>query len=613
MAAQRLRRVRYRPVTGCGALPQRSAGRDSDMNAGTHDRIVRRDCPDLAATLHPHPVIHRVLAARGVTQASELHYALADLPRPDTLTDIVVAIERLLQARMQGEHVLVVGDYDCDGATSTALAVLALREMGFTSVDFLVPNRFEYGYGLSPAIVELAAGEGSRKPDLILTVDNGVASVEGVARARHLGIDVLVTDHHLPPDELPRAAAIVNPNLPGARFPGRNLAGVGVVFYVMLALRRRLLDESLLTTDVNLARYLDLVALGTVADVVPLDAVNRTLVEQGLRRIRAGQTRPGVAALIACAGRSVERFSATDIGFAVGPRINAAGRIDDMRIGIRCLISDCPDEARALASELDALNRQRRQIEQGMREEADGAVQRLLGEQGESEGVFGVALYDSSWHQGVIGILAGRLKEALHRPVVIFTEDTGTRLIKGSARSIAGVHIRDVLDAIATRRPALIERFGGHAMAAGLSVQARYFDEFAAAFDREIATRLDRRLPARQWLSDGSLSGTELGFDTAQLLQTVGPWGQGFDMPQFDNVFVVRDCRLVGKGHLKLRLALSDSGDDRVPSVDAMVFNRAEALQPGSRIQALYQLLINEYRGHQSLQLNVLYLRELVD
>ena len=445
--------------------------------SATPAEIEVRDVPDISPPLHASAVAHRVLAARGVTDVNELDFSLAHLPKPDKLPGIDKAVARLQLARARQERITVVGDYDCDGATSTAVAVLGLAMMGFEQVDYLVPNRFEYGYGLSPAIVDVAK---RGDPSLILTVDNGVASVDGVERANELGIDVVVTDHHLPPAQLPQAVAIVNPTLPNATFPSRNLAGVGVLFYVLLALRRALAEEDDVAGAAPLADLLDLVAIGTVADLVPLDRVNRTLVEQGLRRIRAGRSRPGVLALIKVAGRDHESLSTTDIGFGIAPRLNAAGRLDDIAWGIRCLLSEDALDAHELATALDTFNKERRQIEAGMRESASAQLARI--DTDSSDDRFGICLMDETWHQGVIGIVAGRLKERLHRPVVVFTADSEDTL-KGSARSIPGVHVRDVLQAIVARHPGMIDKFGGHAMAAGLSLPREQVESFEEAFD----------------------------------------------------------------------------------------------------------------------------------
>ena len=614
-------------------------------------RVVRRAVPGDREDLHADPLARRVLLARGVSEPAELRFALADLPPPDTLPDIDAAVRRLLAARAAGERVLIVGDYDCDGATSTAVAVLGLRALGFRDVDYLVPNRFSDGYGLSPAIVRAAVA--ARSPGLIVTVDNGVASVEGVAVAREAGVDVVVTDHHLPPESLPDAVAIVDPNLAGSAFPRGNLAGVGVIFYVLLALRAALARTGDGAATANLAELLDLVAIGTVADVVPLDRLNRTLVEQGLRRIRAGRTRPGVLALLERAGRDPARLASVDIGFALGPRLNAAGRLDDMRRGIECLLSESAEEAAALAGELDALNTERRRVERQMRAEAEHRLAELpppaygpggrppAGESGTDgtlpgvgvgvgvgvrDGVattgagtdvatgtapFGVCLFDAGWHQGVIGILAGRLKERLHRPVVVFTTD-GERRVKGSARSIPGVHVRDVLQAIATRSPEMLEAFGGHAMAAGMTLSRERLGAFADAFDAEVRRTLDGRLPAREWLSDGPLGASLRTLESARLLGRLMPWGQGFEAPQFDGEFEVLESRTVGAGHLKMTLAGIDERGEREPApVDAIAFGEERVFAAGTRLALVYALDVNRWRDAESLQLMVRHVEPL--
>jgi len=573
--------------------------------------ITRREPTVQARKLHENQLINRLLNMRGVESASELDFALADLPTPETLLGIDAAVDRLLRARVEQQKILIVGDYDCDGATSTTLAVMALRAMGCEQVDFLVPNRFEYGYGLSPAIVDVAA---KNKPDLIVTVDNGVASVDGVEHAKALSIDVVVTDHHLPPTVLPRAVAVVNPNIPGATFPSGNLAGVGVCFYVLLALRAALAKEGIAGAQVKLADYLDLVAIGTVADVVALDRVNRILVEQGLRRIRQGYTRPGVKAILSRAGRVAERITASDIGFAIGPRLNAAGRLDDMTRGIHCLMTDDDAEALTLATELDTLNQQRRAIEQKMRDEAEAilADDAVLGDNTHLS--FGVVLFDEHWHQGVIGIVAGRLKDQLNRPVAVFAADD-EKLLKGSCRSIPGVHIRDVLDAVATQNPGLIDKFGGHAMAAGLTLKRARFGEFAEAFNKEIKRVLNSELPKLDFLSDGSLGDSERTLASAQLIDNVCPWGQEFSAPVFDDFFIVEDTRVVGVGHLKLRLRSVGDGDasdyasDYGTVFDAIAFNQPDTVPTGDTVHVVYALSVNHYRGSQSLQLMVRHIQ----
>ena len=568
----------------------------AEATSETPAEIEVRDVPDISPPLHASAVAHRVLAARGLTDVSELDFSLAHLPTPDTLPGIDKAVTRLRRALACQERITVVGDYDCDGATSTAVAVLGLAMMGFEQVDYLVPNRFEYGYGLSPAIVDVAK---RGDPSLILTVDNGVASVEGIERANELGIDVVVTDHHLPPTQLPEAVAIVNPTLPDATFPSRNLAGVGVLFYVLLALRRALAEDDDAAGAAPLADLLDLVAIGTVADLVPLDRVNRTLVEQGLRRIRAGRTRPGVLALIKVAGRDHESLSTADIGFGIAPRLNAAGRLDDIAWGIRCLLSEDAFDAHELATALDTFNKERRQIEAGMRESASAQLARI--DTDNSDDRFGICLMDETWHQGVIGIVAGRLKERLHRPVIVFTADNKDTL-KGSARSIPGVHVRDVLQAIVARHPGMIDKFGGHAMAAGLSLPRGHFGPFEEAFDGEVRRVLKNRRPTRTWLTDGSLATEELDLDTALLLSGLMPWGQGFAAPVFNNDFLVKTAKPVGKGHLKLSV-VTDHG-----SLEAIAFNCTLPVQHGDWVRLVYSLDVNRWRNRVTLQLNVLHL-----
>ena len=607
-------------------------------------RVVRRAVPAHVPELHPDPLAHRVLAARGVASIDELDFALAALPRPDSMPGIAAAVARLLEARAAHERIVVVGDYDCDGATSTAVALLGLGMLGFEGVEFLVPNRIEYGYGLSEAIVALAVERFG--PSLILTVDNGTSSIEGVARARALGIDVVVTDHHLPGRTLPCARAIVNPNLEGSRFPTGRLAGVGVVFYALLALRaecrRRaqaagvvegvaaeavegggLAHPDAAAARAPLVELLDLVAIGTVADVVQLDAVNRTLVEQGLRRIRARRTRPGVLALAEVAGRDVARMVPSDIGFAIGPRLNAAGRIADMREGILCLLAPDMTEARVLAKELERLNAERRRVEDHMRGEADARLAASTAEgleplvmPGAGEPTeFGLVLHDPAWHEGVIGILAGRLKERWHRPVAVCTA-SGEGRIKGSIRSIPDVHARDVLVAIAAREPGLLVAFGGHAMAAGMTVEADGLDAFRAAFDDEVRAALDGRLPTREWLTDGELAADGFDLGRARLLRGLAPWGHGFELPCFDGDFRVVTSRVVGNGHLKLTVrpeagvpgATGDADGGGAPALDAIAFRRDDALSHGDRVRLVYELDVNVWRDEERLQLLVRHL-----
>lgn len=556
-----------------------------------------------------HPLLQRVYQARKIVDQCELDRELKGLPQPDLMMGLDKAVGRLRQAVEQQEKIVIVGDFDADGATSTTLALLALQAMGLKDVGFLVPNRFDYGYGLSPEIVALAKFQ---KPAIIVTVDNGISSISGVAAANALGIEVIVTDHHLPGKELPEAYAIVNPNQEGCSFPSKNLAGVGVIFYLMSALRAALRSvnwfEQQGIAEPRMAQYLDLVALGTVADVVPLDQVNRILVHQGLQRIRAGAARPGILALLKIANRQRERVVASDLGFAVGPRLNAAGRLDDMTHGIACLL--CSDEGIALemAQELDDLNKDRRQIEQSMQIEALKIVNALhIG--GEGEGLpKALCLFDSQWHQGVVGILASRIKERFHRPVIAFAESDNSEELKGSARSLPGIHIRDVLDRVATQTPGLISKFGGHAMAAGLTLAKRDLDRFQQAFEKEVAESADEILFKPVLLSDGELGSDELNLFLAQLIRDSGPWGQQFPEPLFDGQFYIVNQRLVGDKHLKLVLSLDEKGKQ---IVDAIAFNIDPKEWPNNqakRLQIAYRLDINEYRQRQSLQLVVEYL-----
>jgi single-stranded-DNA-specific exonuclease len=571
------------------------------MSAARPLTVVRRLLPadvQLAAELHP--VLARAYAARGVRSAADLDTSLARLLPVGSLEGIAAAVE-LLMAHRTGGRVIVIGDFDADGATSSALMVRALRSLGFSGVDFLVPNRFEFGYGLTPEIVALAA---QRSPTLIVTVDNGVSSHAGVAAARTHGIDVLITDHHLPGSALPDANVIVNPNLAGSRFGSRSLAGVGVAFYIMAALERHLAPHAGSGAHAPVvAQLLDLVALGTVADVVPLDANNRVLVAQGLRRIRAGRCVAGIRALLAIAARGASHLTAADLAFGVAPRLKAAGRIDDMTIGIQCLLADDTSVAQQLAVRLDELNEERRAIEARMQQEALAAVRRL-GETG--PGAIersGVCLFDASWHQGVVGLVASRVKERVRRPVIAFaTSDPAT--LRGSARSVAGVHIRDVLDAIAARHPGLVSRFGGHAMAAGLTLERARLDEFARAFDEEVARWTSGRA-AETIETDGELAVAEIALDTAEALRAGGPWGQAFPEPSFDGLFRIGSARVIGERHVKMWVEPASSGR----SFDAVVFNHFEGGTPGvlpeANVQLVYRLDVNEYQGERRLQLLV--------
>ena len=540
------------------------------------------------------------LAARGVVEEADLELPLAALHPPATLPDIDAAAARLAAAVTNGERILIAGDFDADGATASAVCVSALRAFGAREVAFAVPNRFRFGYGLTPEFVEVVLAQ---NPAVIVTVDNGVASVDGVARANAAGVDVIVTDHHLPGEALPAACAIVNPNLPGATFPSRNLAGVGVAYYVMSALRSALQAEGHFARhgiDVpKLADWLDLVAVGTVADVVPLDRNNRILVHQGLRRMRAGRTRPGLQALAQVAGRALSKLTAQDIGFAVAPRLNAAGRLKDISVGIQCLLADDPALARRQAFELDDLNRRRREIESTMNEDAAAMI-----DAGEAGDDVAICVYRPEWHQGVVGIVAGRMRERHHRPVIAFADagDGDPGMLKGSARSIPGLHIRDALADCAARQPGLVDRFGGHAMAAGLSLRRQLLPRFQRAFADAVRARVSSRDLEDVCVTDGELAAGDLTIDNARQIAACGPWGQGFEEPSFHGVFDVAAQREVGTGHRKLALRHA-GGDVR----DAIAFNQ-EAV--GERVRAVYRLGINDYNDAETLQLEVLRIED---
>ena len=545
-----------------------------------------------------HPLLARIYAARGIVARSELDYEFQSLLPPTKLAHTAEAAVLLADAIARQARILIVADYDCDGATACALGIRALRAFG-AEVDYLVPNRFTYGYGLSPDIVELAAT--TKRPDLIVTVDNGIASVEGVARARQLGIATLITDHHLPGDELPAADCIVNPNLPACSFPSKCLAGVGVMFYVMLALRAELRDRQWFSeasgrSEPKLASLLDLVALGTVADVVKLDHNNRVLVSQGLQRIRQGRLTPGLRAIFRAAGRNPAQASSLDLGFMIGPRLNAAGRLSDMSLGIECLITDDEGRAMNIAQQLDALNRERREIEAGMQEQALSQLAQAGGElAGEAATGAAVSLFNGDWHQGVVGIVAARIKEKLHRPVFAFARGEGGE-IKGSGRSIPGLHLRDALDLVSKRAPGLLLRFGGHAMAAGVTMRETDFTRFRELFAQvadELLAAADR---ARTLETDGGLEAAYFSIATARLLEAE-VWGQGFPAPLFEDEFVVESQRILQDKHLKLRLRKG------MQILDAIQFNFAQA--PGSSIRAAYRLAINDFNGVQTPQLMI--------
>lgn len=552
-----------------------------------------------------HPVLARIYAGRGLQSDAELNRGLDQLLPDAQLKGVDAAVDRLVTALEHQHSVLILGDFDCDGATSTATTFLALSRFGFQKLDYLVPNRFEFGYGLSPEIVAVAA---ARNPQLIITVDNGISSMEGVDAANALGIDVVVTDHHLPGERLPNACAIVNPNQPDCDFIAKSTCGVGVVFYVMIALRRRLQKlgyfERQGVNPPNLGELLDLVALGTVADVVPLEANNRTLVYQGLERIRRRRARPGLLALLEVAGRQPERISAADLGFAVAPRLNAAGRLDDMSLGIECLLTNDPERALELARELDQMNRDRRGIEQQMQRDALEALEQIGLD--ESQMPVGLVLFDENFHQGVIGILASRLKERFHRPVIVFAPgDEGE--IKGSARSISGFHIRDGLDAIAARNPGLIAKFGGHAMAAGLTIKAEDFQRFSDLFDQQVQQVMAPEDLQRSLLTDGQLDAREFTMELAEMLREAGPWGHQFPEPSFHGEFRLLQQRIVGQRHLKLVLQEPQTG----LALDAIAFNVDTEVWPNTEVQRVhlvYRLDVNEFRGQRSLQLMVEWL-----
>jgi single-stranded-DNA-specific exonuclease len=537
-----------------------------------------------------HPLLARIYAARGIQTRSELDYALTSLLPPTLLTHTDSAAILLADAIEAQAKIVIVADYDCDGATACAVGIRALRAFG-ANVDYLVPNRFTYGYGLSPEIVDLAA---TMQPELIVTVDNGIASIEGVARAQELGIATLITDHHLPGESLPNAECIVNPNQPGCAFPSKNMAGVGVMFYVMLALRAELRLRGWFADaahpELNLGTLLDLVALGTVADVVKLDRNNRILVSQGLKRMRAGKLCAGLSAIFSAAGRKPAQASSFDLGFMIGPRLNAAGRLADMSLGIECLITDDPGRALNIAQQLDTLNRERREIEAGMQEQALLHLENL--EAGDGAGV---ALFNHDWHQGVVGILASRIKEKLHRPVFAFAPGENGE-IKGSGRSIPGLHLRDALDLVSKRAPGLLLRFGGHAMAAGLTMKEADFPRFRQLFAQIADELLSPADLTRTLETDGGLESAYFSIATAQMLESE-IWGQGFPAPVFQDEFVVENQRILKEKHLKMRLR---KGQTRL---DAILFNSNETV--GDKVRAAYRLSINDYNGVQTPQLMV--------
>ncbi|MBD3642333.1 MAG: single-stranded-DNA-specific exonuclease RecJ [Marinobacter sp.] len=575
----------------------------------TPRKILRRPRPDTAPAWGQNlpPLLRRLYAARGVTSDEQLSYTLKHLASPLQLRGIDRAVELLAEAIDRQQKVLVLGDFDADGATSTAVAMLGLSMLGLGDIDFRVPSRFADGYGLTPGIIERLKEEG-QLPDLLITVDNGISAIEGVKVARDMGIRVVVTDHHLAGEVLPDADAIVNPNQPGCPFLSKNAAGVGVMFYVLTALRKHLREIGKLPQpEPNLGCLLDLVALGTVADVVPLDHNNRIFVEQGLRRIRQGEARPGILALLEVAGRDHTLISSTDLGFVVGPRLNAAGRLDDMSVGIACLLADNPDEARRLARELDTFNRERRTIERDMKSQA----QELLASMSlDIEGLpWGLALFDPDWHQGVIGILAARIREQTHRPTIAFAPDDDGEHIKGSARSIPGLHIRDALAVVDARNPGLLKKYGGHAMAAGMTIARDDLDVFSEAFDKAVRDALTAEDLEAAIITDGPLASDELNLDTAYLLKRAGPWGQHFPEPVFDGEFRVVSQRIVGENHLKLVLQPADGGG----IIDGIAFNTGPEVPDYTRSGArvVYKPDANTFRGRTNLQLLVDYIEAL--
>lgn len=565
-------------------------------------KIIRRDPMDHESVTHLHPVLKRIYPARGIQSMRELERGLDNLLPYQHMLGINEAATLLVEAVTQQKKILIVGDFDADGATSSAVAVRALRSFGAEHVDFLVPNRFAFGYGLTPELVAVAK---ESNPAVIVTVDNGIANHAGVLAAKELGIQVIITDHHLAADTLPAADAIVNPNQPNDNFPSKCIAGVGVIFYVMLALRRHLLDidwfEKESIPEPNMSRLLDIVALGTVADVVALDHNNRILVHQGLRRIRAGHCVPGITALLEIAGRNSKRLVAADLGFAIAPRLNAAGRLDDMSLGIECLLTDDLMRAREIAQILNQLNEERRAIEQDMQEQALHILTNLPEQKTIPNGI---CLFNDEWHQGVIGILASRIKDRFHRPVIAFALANETE-IKGSARSIPGLHIRDVMAEISIRQPELIVKFGGHAMAAGLTIPRNLFESFAKVFDEVVSEKINEEHLNNALLSDGELTSEELTIEVAEVLREAGPWGQSFPEPMFDGIFNVIDQRLVAGKHLKMTLAK----DDRI--LDAIAFNVDLNHWPNHRCESVniaYRVDVNEFKGKRSVQLVIEHL-----
>ena len=568
-------------------------------------KVYRRDIVDTSGLpSHLHPVLQQIYASRGINSAEQLEQSASKMHSPQMLAGLTNACELLYQAITDNKRIIVVGDFDADGATSTALMMDGFQLLGSKNHDFIVPNRFEFGYGLTPEISEMAKAHGA---DVIVTVDNGISCLAGVAKAKELGCTVIVTDHHLPGAVLPVADAIVNPNQPDCTFPSKSLAGVGVAFYLMIALRQTMRTKNWFAqqqiAEPNMAQLLDLVALGTVADVVSLDQNNRILVAQGLKRIRAGATRPGIQALIEISGKNQQKLVASDFGFGLGPRINAAGRLDDMSLGIKCLLASDLNDARIMARNLDDLNKTRREIEAGMQAEAEHVLKNL--NVNADNLPFAFALYQDDWHQGVIGIVAGRLKEKFHRPTIIFAKGSETPNgieIKGSARSIPGLHIRDLLEHIDSQHPGLIIKFGGHAMAAGLSIDEVDFDKFNQLFNEYAQLWLNEDALEGKIMSDGELGKDAFNLEFANLLRESGPWGQNFPEPVFDNHFKLIQQRIVGEKHLKMMVEIQGF------AIDAIAFNVDIKKWPNPQcewVHLAYKLDVNEFRGKQTVQLLV--------
>ncbi|UAX41319.1 single-stranded-DNA-specific exonuclease RecJ [Pasteurella canis] len=568
--------------------------------------IQRRIVPD-GESICVDPLLDRLYRSRHIQNSQQLDRTLAALLNPQLLQGIEEAVALLVEAYYQQQKIVIVGDFDADGATSTALTVLALQQLGFRHVTFLVPNRFEQGYGLSIAVAEQALAQ---EVQLLITVDNGVSSVEGVTFLQQHGVKVLITDHHLPPEVLPNADAIVNPNLSNCRFPSKSLAGVGVAFYLMLALRAKLREIGIFDqkTQPNFSDLLDLVALGTIADVVPLDQNNRILIYQGVSRIRASHCRCGIRALVEVANREISQLSASDLGFSIAPRLNAAGRLDNMSVGVELLLAEDMATARALALELDGLNQTRKEIEQGMKLEALEICRKLTAL--EQTLPIGIVLYQADWHQGVLGILASRIKDQFHRPVVAFTREQ-EGILKGSARSVEGIHLRDTLERIYSKFPDMILKFGGHAMAAGLTIREEYLTVFQTEFNRLLSEWLgEDKLQGIIW-TDGELSSQQFNLNVAEMLKQAGPWGQAFPEPVFDGEFSILQQRLVGDKHLKMMVEPKQGG----PLLDAIAFNVDTRYYPDLSIKSarlVYKVDVNEFRGNRSLQLLVDYIAPIV-